>query len=155
MKMRTTKHTRQIHNLWDKTQLYTDQECTHNMVRSKCIVLPRRDPAILDGLDLTEDERRELIDNINRRLTPQAVKIRAGNVAPPWIALSNLDLWHLRTPSHFIPPADIEVACYGYEGIDAVKDALRAGLNCSTEAMPIKVTHAPVQPSLPPRWGTC
>ncbi|RXN34956.1 eukaryotic translation initiation factor 2 subunit 1 [Labeo rohita] len=39
----------------------------------------------------------------------------------------------------FIPWTDIEVACYGYEGIDAVKDALRAGLNCSTEAMPIKI----------------
>lgn len=38
-------------------------------------------------------------------------------------------------------PTDIEVACYGYEGIDAVKEALRAGLGCSTEAMPIKVTH--------------
>lgn len=36
------------------------------------------DPAILDGLDLTEEERSVLIDNINRRLTPQAVKIRAG-----------------------------------------------------------------------------
>lgn len=36
---------------------------------------------------------------------------------------------------------DIEVACYGYEGIDAVKDALRAGLSCSTESMPIKVTR--------------
>ncbi|KAH0620717.1 hypothetical protein JD844_021417 [Phrynosoma platyrhinos] len=69
------------------------------------------DPSILDGLDLTEDEKRVLIDNINRRLTPQAVKIRA----------------------------DIEVACYGYEGIDAVKEALRAGLNCSTESMPIKI----------------
>lgn len=27
------------------------------------------------------------------------------------------------------------MACYGYEGIDAVKEALRAGLNCSTETM--------------------
>uniref|UniRef100_A0A672SS62 Eukaryotic translation initiation factor 2 subunit 1 n=1 Tax=Sinocyclocheilus grahami TaxID=75366 RepID=A0A672SS62_SINGR len=69
------------------------------------------DTSILDGLDLTEEERAVLIDNINRRLTPQAVKIRA----------------------------DIEVACYGYEGIDAVKDALRAGLKCSTECMPIKI----------------
>lgn len=43
------------------------------------------------------------------------------------------------------PPADIEVACYGYEGIDAVKEALRAGLGCSTEAMPIKVI-LPLQP---------
>lgn len=37
------------------------------------------------------------------------------------------------------PSPDIEVACYGYDGIDAVKDALRAGLGCSTEVMPIKV----------------
>uniref|UniRef100_A0A8C9L1Q2 Eukaryotic translation initiation factor 2 subunit 1 n=1 Tax=Pavo cristatus TaxID=9049 RepID=A0A8C9L1Q2_PAVCR len=40
------------------------------------------DPAILDSLDLTEEERRVLIDNINRRLTPQAVKIRAGEFFP-------------------------------------------------------------------------
>uniref|UniRef100_A0A3P9HRW3 Eukaryotic translation initiation factor 2 subunit 1 n=1 Tax=Oryzias latipes TaxID=8090 RepID=A0A3P9HRW3_ORYLA len=80
-------------------------------VFSKQKTFSSRDPAILDGLDLTEEERAVLIDNINRRLTPQAVKIRA----------------------------DIEVACYGYEGIDAVKEALRAGLGCSTEAMPIKI----------------
>uniref|UniRef100_A0A8D2BEX1 Eukaryotic translation initiation factor 2 subunit 1 n=1 Tax=Sciurus vulgaris TaxID=55149 RepID=A0A8D2BEX1_SCIVU len=69
------------------------------------------DPSILDSLDLNEDEQEVLINNINRHLTPQAVKIRA----------------------------DIEVACYGYEGIDAVKEAVRAGLNCSTETMPIKI----------------
>merc|ERR1719427_487327 len=34
------------------------------------------DPSILDCLDLTEEERAVLIDNINRRLPPQAVKIR-------------------------------------------------------------------------------
>lgn len=33
----------------------------------------------------------------------------------------------------------MEVACYGYEGIDAVKDALRAGLALSTEDSPIKI----------------
>ena len=33
------------------------------------------DPSILDSLDLNEDEREVLINNINRRLTPQAVKI--------------------------------------------------------------------------------
>lgn len=34
---------------------------------------------------------------------------------------------------------DIEVSCYGYEGIDAVKSALRAGLAQSTEELPIKI----------------
>lgn len=38
------------------------------------------------------------------------------------------------------------MACYGYEGIDAVKEALRAGLGCSTEAMPIKVFTAALSP---------
>ncbi len=33
----------------------------------------------------------------------------------------------------------MEVACYGYEGVDAVKAALREGLNASTEEMPVKV----------------
>lgn len=35
---------------------------------------------------------------------------------------------------------DIEVACYKYEGVDAVKAALNKGLELSTEDMPIKVS---------------
>lgn len=46
-----------------------------------------------------------------KRLTPQAVKIRA----------------------------DIEVSCFAYDGIDAVKEALIKGQKCSTQEMPIKV----------------
>jgi len=33
----------------------------------------------------------------------------------------------------------VEVACYGYEGIDAVKTALKAGLALSTDELPIKI----------------
>lgn len=51
------------------------------------------------------------MNNIKRKLTSQAVKIRA----------------------------DVEVACYGYEGIDAVKAALKSGLALSTEELPIKI----------------
>ncbi|CAG2122786.1 unnamed protein product [Medioppia subpectinata] len=35
--------------------------------------------------------------------------------------------------------ADIEVGCCAYEGIDAVKNALRAGIACSLEDMAIKI----------------
>ena len=35
--------------------------------------------------------------------------------------------------------ADIEVGCCAYEGIDAVKNALRACIACSEEDMPIKI----------------
>lgn len=70
-----------------------------------------RDPSILAECGLDENTQNVLLNNIKRKLTSQAVKIRA----------------------------DIEVACYGYEGIDAVKTALKAGLACSTEELPIKI----------------
>ncbi|XP_063217449.1 eukaryotic translation initiation factor 2 subunit 1 [Bacillus rossius redtenbacheri] len=69
------------------------------------------DPSILAECGLDDETQEVLLNNIKRKLTSQAVKIRS----------------------------DIEVACYGYEGIDAVKAALRAGLACSTEEMPIKI----------------
>lgn len=65
----------------------------------------------MDECGLSESTKELLISNIRQKLTSQAVKIRA----------------------------DIEVACYGYEGIDAVKTALKAGLSCSTDEIPIKI----------------
>jgi hypothetical protein len=76
-----------------------------------CSLIPTRDPSILAECGLDDETKEVLLNNIKRKLTSQAVKIRA----------------------------DIEVACYGYEGIDAVKTALRAGLACSTEELPIKI----------------
>ncbi len=52
-----------------------------------------------------------LMKNITKRLTPQAIKIRA----------------------------DLEVMCFAYDGIDAIKDALLAAEQLSTEEMPIKI----------------
>lgn len=46
--------------------------------------------------------------------------------------------------------ADIECACYGYEGIDAVRAALKAGLALSTVDMPIKINLI-----APPLYGKC
>lgn len=69
------------------------------------------DPTILAECGLDEKTKEVLLNNIKRKLTSQAVKIRA----------------------------DIECACYGYEGIDAVKTALKAGLALSTEELPIKI----------------
>lgn len=70
-----------------------------------------QDPALFDECGLDEKTKTVLLENIQQKLTQQAVKIRA----------------------------DVEVACYSYEGIDAVKDALRAGIACSTETVPIKI----------------
>ena len=60
---------------------------------------------------MDEQTKEVLLGIIRRKLTQQAVKIRA----------------------------DIEVSCYGYEGIGAVKKALKAGIDCSTEEIPIKI----------------
>lgn len=66
---------------------------------------------VLQGLDITDKERTELLRNIERRLTPQPIKLRA----------------------------DLEVTCYHYEGIDAIKAALKAGEAKSTELHSIKI----------------
>lgn len=66
---------------------------------------------VLDGLDIRPREREELLRNVALRLTPQPIKLRA----------------------------DIEVTCFHFEGIDAVKYALAAGEKSSTEACPVTI----------------
>ena len=72
---------------------------------------PNSNPSILDECGLEENVKELLLTHIKRRLMPQAVKVRS----------------------------DIEVGCYAYEGVDAVKDALRAGIACGNDEMPIKI----------------
>jgi len=52
-----------------------------------------------DGVQIAPEIRAALLEQIQRRLTPKAVKVRA----------------------------DIELTCFHYEGIDSIKAALRAG----------------------------
>lgn len=59
---------------------------------------------------IDEAIKQDILQSIVRRLTPQKLKIRS----------------------------DVEVACFDYEGIDAVKRALAAGESLSTEEIPIK-----------------
>jgi translation initiation factor 2 subunit 1 len=66
---------------------------------------------IFDGLDVSDDVRAELVSYIKRRLAPQPVKIRS----------------------------DIEVTCFTYEGIDAIKEALIEGETLGTSEAPVKI----------------
>ncbi|KAF9169112.1 hypothetical protein BGX21_009891 [Mortierella sp. AD011] len=66
---------------------------------------------VFEGLDITESTREELLNNIKRRLTPQPIKIRA----------------------------DIEVTCFDYEGIDAIKTAFKEAEAVSLPDVPIRV----------------
>lgn len=64
-----------------------------------------------EELDIPDAVKDELKAYIRRRLAPQPVKIRA----------------------------DIEVSCFTYEGIDAIREALFAGMKCGGENTPIKI----------------
>ncbi|EEC49774.1 predicted protein [Phaeodactylum tricornutum CCAP 1055/1] len=64
-----------------------------------------------DELDIPQDLKDELTTYILRRLAPQPIKIRS----------------------------DIEVSCFSYEGIDAIREALFAGMAKGTENSVIKI----------------
>lgn len=69
-------------------------------------------PDVWDGIEFPSDAvRNELTTYISKRLTPQPTKVRA----------------------------DVEVTCFGYEGIDAVKEALRKAEAKNTPDTPVKV----------------
>ncbi|XP_013399389.1 eukaryotic translation initiation factor 2 subunit 1 [Lingula anatina] len=101
----------QLEELYKKTAWFFDDKYGKTGASYEAFKHAVTNPEILDECDIDDHTKKVLAANIKRRLTPQAVKIRA----------------------------DLDVRCYGYEGIDAVKSALNAGLNLSTEDMPIKI----------------
>jgi len=78
-------------------------------------------PDVWTGIEFPNDViRQELVSYISRRLTPQPTKVRA----------------------------DVEVTCFGYDGIDAVKDALRAAERATKDATDVQVKVKLVSPPL-------
>jgi len=66
---------------------------------------------VLEPYNISDAVKDSLLKNIARRLTPQPIRLRA----------------------------DIEVTCFGREGINAIKSALKAGEGLSEEEMQIKI----------------
>eukprot|EP00761_Pharyngomonas_kirbyi_P012414 gb/GECH01012441.1/.p1 GENE.gb/GECH01012441.1/~~gb/GECH01012441.1/.p1 ORF type:complete len:304 (+),score=64.24 gb/GECH01012441.1/:1-912(+) len=66
---------------------------------------------VFEGLNVETKIRDTLLDIIQKRMKPQPVKLRA----------------------------DLEVTCFGYEGIDAIKEALFQGENCGDDDTPIQI----------------
>lgn len=64
-----------------------------------------------EDIHIPDDLKEEIKTYVSRRLAPQPVKIRS----------------------------DIEVSCFTYAGIDAIRDALFAGMEVGTEQSPIKI----------------
>ena len=100
----------ELENLYMKTAWHFDRKqnkpgASYEMFR-KLI----SNPELLDECDLDEKTKEILLEQVQLKLTPQAVKLRA----------------------------DIDVGCYGYEGIDAVKAALKAGLEAAGD-LPVNI----------------
>lgn len=101
----------QLEELYQKTAWYFEEKYKSKTAAYDVFKQVVVDPSILDECGLESSTKEVLLNNIRIKLTSQAVKIRA----------------------------DIECACYEYEGIDAVKTALKSGLELSTEELPIKI----------------
>lgn len=101
----------ELEELYTKSAWFFDDKMKKPGAAFDVFKLAVSDPSLLDECGLDNQTRDTLLTHIKRRLMPQAVKVRA----------------------------DIEVGCCTYEGIDAVKNALRAGIACSTEDMAIKI----------------
>lgn len=71
----------------------------------------REPEKVFAQVKMTEDVKDKLFQEIKRRLTPPSVKVRA----------------------------DFEMTCYTYEGVDGIRDALRAGEKLSNQQVEIKV----------------
>uniref|UniRef100_A0A915HHD8 Eukaryotic translation initiation factor 2 subunit 1 n=1 Tax=Romanomermis culicivorax TaxID=13658 RepID=A0A915HHD8_ROMCU len=101
----------QLEDLYERTAWYFDKKYKKKAASYDIFKKAVTDPTVLDECDIDEATKQVILEDIRKRLTPQAVKIRS----------------------------DIEVSCFTYEGVDAVKSALVEGLKCSTEDMQIKI----------------
>jgi len=101
----------QLEELYTKTAWHFEEKYKKKASAYDAFKQAVQDPTVLDECGLDDKTKEMLLDNIKQKLMSQAVKIRS----------------------------DVEVSCYAYEGIEAVKKALRAGLECSQNDMPVKI----------------
>jgi len=101
----------QFEELYEKTAWFFDEKMKKQGASYDVFKVAVNDSTVLDECDLDSQTKDTLLTHIKRRLMPQAVKVRA----------------------------DVEVGCCTYDGIDAVKTALRLGIACSTAENQIKI----------------
>jgi len=105
------KTNEELEDLYKKTAWYFETRAKKQGSAYDYFKQSVADPTLLNSLDLDEATKAVLVENIQRKLTQQAVKIRA----------------------------DFECSCFTYEGIDAVKEALRAGIAAGNPEIPIRI----------------
>ena len=90
------------YELYIHTYIHTYKLNAVQIVRDKMIIVPSEVEEAVDifeGLEVDGKVKESILSYVKRRLAPQPVKIRS----------------------------DIEVTCFTYEGIDAIKQALSEG----------------------------
>jgi len=103
----------QLEDLYKRTAWHLEEKFKNKLNAFDIFKEAVTDEKLLEECGLTEECREVLISQLQLKLQPQAVKIRA----------------------------DIQCNCYEYQGINAIKSALKAGLSMSTEEIPIKINH--------------
>jgi len=101
----------QLESLYEKTAWYFDRKLKKKAASNDIFKKAITDPTVFDECDISPEVKEKLINEIRKKLTPQSLKIRS----------------------------EIEVSCFTYEGIDAVKAALLGGKKFSTEQIPIEI----------------
>ena len=80
-----------------------------------------------------------MIDHLKQNFIPGKTVYKDIQTSLPPFLSPSLSLSLPPSHSSSLPPLDVEVSCYGYEGIDAVKTALKAGLAQSAEQLPLEI----------------
>ncbi|XP_021370743.1 eukaryotic translation initiation factor 2 subunit 1-like [Mizuhopecten yessoensis] len=101
----------QLEELYSRTAWYFDKKYQKQGASYDAFKCSVSQPELFDGCNLDTDTRDVLLASIRQKLSPKIVKVRA----------------------------DIEVACTGYEGVDAVRRALKKGLELTTGESPVKI----------------
>lgn len=75
----------------------------------------------------------------NRIVNGETGLLDRYNLEPTIVEALTSVIKHRLTPRPTTIRSTIEVTCFGYEGIDGIKAALRAGIAVGTEAIPLKI----------------
>uniref|UniRef100_A0AC35TRI5 Eukaryotic translation initiation factor 2 subunit 1 n=1 Tax=Rhabditophanes sp. KR3021 TaxID=114890 RepID=A0AC35TRI5_9BILA len=101
----------QLEELYRKTAWHFDDKMKKKAHSYEVFKKAISDPTVFDECDISDEIKAHLIGEIVKKLTPQAVKIRS----------------------------DIEVSCFAYEGVEAVKAALIEGKKLSDAQFNIEI----------------
>lgn len=102
----------QLESLYTRTAWHFDEKLKKKAASHGIFKKAISDPTVFDECDITEAEKKSLLLEIKKKLTPKPVKIRS----------------------------DIEVSCFFRPGIEAVKLALFEGLKHSNDKINIEIS---------------